>query len=183
MTSEKLKAHILELPYKGDEVSMVIILPRFENNAIDKLIKQLSEESIQDLIDLDSLYPRPVEVEMPRFSVEKTMNLRPVFERLGLSELFSDEADFSTLTGESDSVHFNGAVHKAKVEVDEDGTVAAAATAIFTFRSSRPLEPTRFVANHPFLYFIYDKVSQNILFMGVYKVPNKKYRNGKKIKS
>lgn len=80
-----------------------------------------------------------------------------------------------------EDVHFTDAIHKAKVEVDENGTVAAAATAIFTFRSSRPLDPTRFVANHPFVYFIYDKESQNILFMGVYRVPDKKYRNGKKI--
>ncbi|KAK6633249.1 hypothetical protein RUM44_003850 [Polyplax serrata] len=183
MTSEKLKAHILELPYKGDEVSMIIILPRFENNAIDKLIQQLSEESLQDVIDFDSLFPRQVEVEMPKFFVEKSVDLRPIFDSLGLSELFNSDADFSTLTGDAETIHFSDAVHKAKVEVDEEGTVAAAATAIFTFRSSRPLDPTRFIANHPFVYFIYDKMSQNILFMGVYKVPDKKYRNGKKITS
>lgn len=95
--------------------------------------------------------------------------------------MFGDEGDFSTLTGEDADVHFTDAIHKAKIEVDEDGTVAAAATAIFTFRSSRPLEPTKFIANHPFVYFLYDKMSQNILFMGVYRVPVKKYRNGKRI--
>lgn len=95
--------------------------------------------------------------------------------------MFNDDADFSTLTGNKSDIHLTDAIHKAKVEVDEDGTVAAAATVVFTFRSSRPLDPTRFVANHPFIYFIYDKMSQNILFMGVYRVPNKKYRNGKKI--
>lgn len=182
VTSEKLKSHILELPYKGDSVSMIIILPRFESNAIDKLIDILAEESIESLIDFDALYPRQVEVEIPKFSVENSIDLRPVFTVLGLSEIFSPEADFSTLSEKTKSVHFTDAIHKAKIEVDEEGTVAAAATAIFTFRSSRPLDPTRFIANHPFVYFIYDKISQNILFMGVYKVPEKKYRNGKKIK-
>lgn len=181
MVSERLKAHILELPYKGDDISMIIILPRFENNAVDKLIKQLSEDSLQDIIDFDALYPRPVEIELPKFTIEQTLDLKPAFTRLGLSEIFEDTADFSTLTGEMEDIHFTDAIHKAKVEVDENGTVAAAATAIFTFRSSRPLDPTRFVANHPFVYFIYDKESQNILFMGVYRVPDKKYRNGKKI--
>lgn len=183
VTSEKLKAHIVELPYKGDDMSMVIVLPRFENNAVDKVIKLLAENSLDDVIDFDSLYPRQVELEMPKFIVEKTLSLKPAMDRLGLSELFDENADFSTLTGEENSIHFTDAIHKAKVEVDEEGTVAAAATAIFTFRSSRPLEPTRFVANHPFVYFIYDKMSRNILFMGVYRVPDKKYRNSKKART
>ncbi|KAL0281645.1 UNVERIFIED_CONTAM: hypothetical protein PYX00_002570 [Menopon gallinae] len=181
MISETLKAHILELPYKGDEISMIVMLPPFEKNAVDDLIKRLSEDSLEDIIDFDDLYPRQVEIEFPKFTVEQTLDMRPVFEKLGLSEVFGDEGDFSTLTGEGADVHFTDAIHKSKIEVDEDGTVAAAATAIFTFRSSRPLEPTKFIANHPFIYFIYDKMSQNILFMGVYRVPEKKYRNGKRI--
>lgn len=78
MLSEQLKAHILQLPYKGGDVSMIIILPRYENNAIDKVIKQLSEESLTEILDLESLYPRPIEVEIPKFTVEESINLRKV---------------------------------------------------------------------------------------------------------
>ena len=78
MVSERLKAHILELPYKGDDISMIIILPRFENNSVDKLIKQLSEDSLADITDFEALYPRPVEIELPKFTVEQTLDLKPV---------------------------------------------------------------------------------------------------------
>lgn len=78
MLSERLKAHILELPYKGGDVSMIIILPRFENNAIDKVIKQLTEEALQEILDFESLYPRPIEVEIPKFTVEESIDLSMV---------------------------------------------------------------------------------------------------------
>lgn len=90
---------------------------------------------------------------------------------MGLSQLFKNDSDFSLLTGNHEDVHFSDAIHKSKIEVDEEGTEAAAATAIFSFRSSRPLEPTIFKANHPFVYLIYDNISKNILFLGAYKLP------------
>lgn len=89
---------------------------------------------------------------------------------MGVGDLFNKSADLSSFTGNRD-IFFSDATHKAKVSIDENGTVAAAATAVFTFRSSRPLEPIKFRCNHPFIYFIYDNVSQSILFIGVYKKP------------
>ncbi len=90
---------------------------------------------------------------------------------MGVGDLFDEKtADLSAFTGKRD-IFFNDAKHKAKVTVDEEGTVAAAATAIFSFRSSRPLDPVKFVCNHPFIYFIYDNVSQSILFIGAYNSP------------
>lgn len=89
---------------------------------------------------------------------------------MGVGDLFKNSSDLTALTG-GNEVLFNDAVHKAKVSIDENGTVAAASTAMFTFRSSRPLEPIEFICNHPFLYFIYDNLSQTILFMGVYNSP------------
>lgn len=78
MISESLKAHILELPYKGDEVSMIVMLPPFEKNAVDDLIKRLSEDSLEDIINFDDLYPRQVEIEFPKFTVEQTLDMRGV---------------------------------------------------------------------------------------------------------
>lgn len=89
---------------------------------------------------------------------------------MGLGAILDSDADF---TGFSDTakISFNDAIHKAKIEVDENGSRAAAATVIFSFRSSRPIEPVVFHANHPFLYMIYDYKTRAILFAGVFRGP------------
>lgn len=89
---------------------------------------------------------------------------------MGVGDIFGNTADLSALTGK-EGIFLNDAVHKAKVSIDEEGTTAAAATAVFTFRSSRPSEPIKFICNHPFIYFLYDNVSRSILFIGVYNSP------------
>lgn len=89
---------------------------------------------------------------------------------MGVGDLFNKSSDLSALTGNRD-ISFDSAIHKTKVSIDEEGTVAAAATAFFSFRSSRPLDPIKFICNHPFIYFIYDRVSQTILFIGLYSYP------------
>lgn len=171
LVSEKLGAHILELPYKGDEISMFVLLPPYASpNGITNLLKRLNHEALHDIVDEDSMIPRSVEVGFPKFTIEKEAELIPILETMGVGDLFKGEADLSSLTG-SPGIQLNDAVHKAKIQVDEDGTVAAAATALFTFRSSRPLDPAIFICNHPFVYFIFDKVSQNVLFVGVYNSP------------
>lgn len=168
--SEYLGAHILELPYKGNEVSMFIILPpSTKPNGIEAVTKQLSVESLQEIVQDDM--PRAVEVSIPKFTIEQTLELTPILERLGVGDLFQSTSDLSGFTGET-GLHLDEAVHKAKIAVDEQGTVAAAATAMFSFRSSRPLIPARFIANHPFVYFLFDKASQTIQFMGVYRSPH-----------
>lgn len=89
---------------------------------------------------------------------------------MGIKELFTPIANltgFSTVT----QLNFDDAVHKAKIEVNEEGSTAAAATVLFSFRSSRPLEPAQFYCDHPFLFFIYDHKSKAILFAGVYQGP------------
>lgn len=170
IVSERLGAHVLELPYKGNTVSMFIILPpNAKTNGIESVIKQLSVESLQEIVEDD--LPRAVEVSIPKFTVEQTIELTPILGRLGVGDLFQSTSDLTGFTGE-DGLHLDEAVHKAKIAVDEQGTVAAAASAIFSFRSSRPLTPARFIANHPFVYFLFDKTSQTIQFMGVYRSPN-----------
>jgi serpin B len=168
--SEHLGAHVLELPYKGNDVSMFIILPPYAKpNGIEAVINQLSVESLQEIVEDD--LPRAVEVSIPKFTIEQSIELTPILESLGVGDLFQSTSDLSGFTGET-GLRLDEAVHKAKIAVDEQGTVAAAATAIFSFRSSRPLIPARFVANHPFVYFLFDKASQTIQFMGVYRSPH-----------
>lgn len=90
---------------------------------------------------------------------------------MGVGDLFKGAADLSALTGAANGVTVDDAVHKAKISVDEEGTIAAAATSFIMSRSSRPVEPYKFRCNHPFVYFLFDKVTGSVLFMGVYNSP------------
>lgn len=89
---------------------------------------------------------------------------------MGVGDLFNASADLSALTGGSE-IKLDTAIHKAKIQVDEEGTTAAAATAVLSFRSSRPLDNAKFICNHPFIYMLYDSSSQAILFAGIYQSP------------
>lgn len=87
---------------------------------------------------------------------------------MGINDLFSSA---SNLTGFSDTTNLqlDEAIHKAKIEINEEGSTAAAATVAFSFRSARPSEPAQFFANHPFLFLIYDHKENVVLFAGIYR--------------
>lgn len=94
-----------------------------------------------------------------------------ILHTMGVRELF---APTSNLTGFSASgpLQLDDAVHKAKIEVNEEGSTAAAATVLFSFRSSRPAEPAQFFCDHPFMFLIYDYSSKAVLFTGLYRGSN-----------
>ena len=147
------------------------------HDGIRQLIERIArtergQQELREILD-DGMPPREVEVSLPRFSVEKELPVNTLLEALGAGELLvPDKADLRGFLAEGEtSLHLGDAVHRAKVEVDEEGTTAAAATALFSFRSSRPAEPAVFNANHPFLYLIYDRPNQAILFSGIYRSP------------
>lgn len=89
---------------------------------------------------------------------------------MGIKDLFTANANLSGISSTT-HLNFDDAVHKAKIEVNEEGSTAAAATVLFSFRSARPVEPAQFYCDHPFLFFIYDHKSKAILFAGVYQGP------------
>lgn len=82
--------------------------------------------------------------------------------------MFQETANLTALL-EDGNLSVGRALHKAKIEVNEEGTKAAAATVLFSFRSSRPAEPAQFICNHPFIYFVYDKLRDGILFAGLFR--------------
>lgn len=88
---------------------------------------------------------------------------------MGVGDLFQPSSDLSVLSDKKVSV--GAALHKAKLEVNEEGTKAAAATTFFSFRSSRPAEPAVFNCNHPFIYVIFDKMQRAVIFSGVFRRP------------
>uniref|UniRef100_A0A336MIP5 CSON001726 protein n=1 Tax=Culicoides sonorensis TaxID=179676 RepID=A0A336MIP5_CULSO len=172
--NEYLGYHILEIPYNktnpsGSDISFVVFLPPFSRaNALEDVLGKLTPESLAQA--LNEGHPQKVDLKLPKFSMEKTMKLVPIFSAMGLGPIVSDDADFSGFS-ETAQITFNDIIHKAKVEVDESGSKAAAATVMFSFRSSRPIDPVVFHANHPFLFMIYDHKTRAILFAGVYRGP------------
>lgn len=90
---------------------------------------------------------------------------------MGITELFDQGAANLTTFSDAGGLSVGRSVHKAALEVSEEGTEAAAATALISFRIARPAAPEKFECNHPFLFVIYDNDAKNILFMGAYKNP------------
>ncbi|XP_055545957.1 serine protease inhibitor 88Ea-like isoform X2 [Wyeomyia smithii] len=172
--NEKLACHILELPYYGQDensrVSMYVFLPPAEPNALEKLLARLtaSPDILSEVVGEG--ISRQVDVKLPKFSIEKTVEMKPVLERMGMGKLFENTADFSGFSKRT-KIEFDEVQQKSKITVDEEGSTAASSTIAFSFRSSRPADPAMFHCNHPFVFIIYDYATQAVLFNGVYRQP------------
>lgn len=164
---QDLKCRVLELPYEGAELSMVILLPddiEDESTGLKKIEKQLTLEKLHEWTKPENLDLIEVNVHLPRFKLEESYNLNSHLARLGIEDLFNSKADLSGMSGARD-LFISKVVHKSFVEVNEEGTEAAAATAgIATFCMLMPEE--NFVVDHPFIFFIRHNPSANILFLG-----------------
>jgi len=158
---------ILELPYKGDEISMLVLLPSENLDAIETTLtaEKLNEyKSKMKETKLDS-------ISLPKFEFDTKYFMKDVLSALGMPTAFSESADFSGMTGKRD-LFISFVIHQAYVKVDEKGTEAAAATAVgMQFTSIRPR--TDFRADHPFIFLIQDKETGNILFFGRMVDPTK----------
>jgi len=167
--TEDADAQALEMPYKGDRLSMLVLLPK-QKDDIGRLEKALTAEKLRDLVA--KLRKTTVEVTFPKFKVETGYDLIPPLQSLGMKDAFIRKADFSGMDG-TKHLFISAILHKAFVEVDEKGTEAAAATAAVMALSSAPMHP-RFNADHPFLFLIRDNTTGSILFMGRMVNPNSK---------
>jgi len=175
-TSEELQAHVVELPYEGDHVSMVIILPPWLDDGLQQTVDRLTPETMQGVMrELSSGFYKmdKLDVKIPKFKVEGSLELTQPLVDLNITRLFGGQ---SNLTGflageENNQIRLEAALHKSFLEVNEEGSEAAAATALLGFRSARPLFQTEFKADHPFIFLIYDKQVETILFFGVYQFP------------
>jgi len=159
---------ILELPYAGNEVSMVVILPR-KVDGLSQIEKSIDAKWLADLPG--RLKSRQVQVALPKFKMEARFELAQVLASMGMPLAFGPKADFSGMSTEEKLV-IDEVIHQAYVDVNEEGTEAAAATAV-TMRAlavHNPEAPVVFRADHPFTFLIRDTRSGAILFMG--KVAN-----------
>jgi serpin B len=156
----------LKLGYAGGELSMIVLLPR-EIGALPEIEKEV--ETAQGLAELTGKFDnKEVVVSLPKFKLEQKFELAPALEAMGMRSAFGAGADFSGMTGRKD-LAISEVIHKAYVDVNEEGTEAAAATAVVmrTLAIARPIAPPPvFKADHPFVFLIRDEGTGAVLFMG-----------------
>jgi serine protease inhibitor len=155
---------LLELPYTGDEVAMVILLPR-RVDGLAELEATLTAEQLARW--LGAMRRREVEVFLPRYSVSQGLRLDQALRALGMTDAFDpDRADLSGMDGNRHWLYIAAVLHKAFVDVNEEGTAAAAATAVVVAMRALPKPPPVVRADHPFLFLIRARRSGSILFLG-----------------
>jgi serpin B len=155
----------LDLPYVGNDLSMVILLPK-KVDGLAGLESSLTSDKVEGW--LARLSRKNVQVARPRFKVESSCELARTLASMGMPSAFGSQADFSGMTTDR-ALYLSAVIHKAFAEVNEEGTEAAAATAVVMkrFLAVRPYEaPVVFQADHPFLFLIRDLRSGSILFVG-----------------
>jgi serpin B len=160
----------LEMPYVNDDLSMVVLLPKKADG-----IKELEKELVSDNLAgwLGKIHKCEVQIFFPRFKMTSAFELARVLGAMGMPDAFSGKADFSGMTGNKD-LFISAVVHKAYVDVNEEGTEAAAATGVVMRLTSVGIPPAVFRADHPFIFLIRDNQTGSILFLGRLENPASK---------
>ncbi|TFG49317.1 MAG: serpin family protein, partial [Anaerolineales bacterium] len=151
----------VSLPYIGGQVSMLVLVPDqglfldFESGLSNQILDQI----------LAGLVYTPMYLTLPKFEYEAEISLAEILSELGMPSAFNPEADFSGMTGAKD-LFISDVFHKAYIKVDEEGTEAAAATAVLMKLTSAPENPIQLIVDRPFLFLIRDQETNSILFVG-----------------
>lgn len=168
LEEDSLKA--LELPYVGRDLSMVILLPK-KTDGLKELERNLSYESVHSLFG--KVASQEVAVCLPRFKMKSKFMLADTLAAMGMKQALSaPPADFSGMNGRKD-LFISQVVHEGFVDVNEEGTEAAAATGV-TVKAAMSMTSAEFKADHPFIFLIRDRRSGAILFMGRVEDPTAK---------
>ncbi len=164
--AERDELQVLDLPYIGNKLSMVILLPNQVDGLAD-LESRLTPENLENWLSFSEVRydaSEGLRVWLPKFKMSSEFNLKEVLSNMGMPLAFIDGvANFSGIN-EKAPLAISAVVHKTFVDVNEEGTEAAAATAVVGGTRGRP--PPSFVADHPFLFLIRDNQSGSILFIG-----------------
>uniref|UniRef100_A0A4W4H084 Serpin B6 n=1 Tax=Electrophorus electricus TaxID=8005 RepID=A0A4W4H084_ELEEL len=158
-----MECQILEMPYVGKELSMLIVLPN-EICFFSQLEQELTYENFMEWMRPDMMDVVEVQVAVPRFKLSETYDMKNLLVSMGMADAFDPRRSDFSLMSPCDDLVLSKVVHKSFVEVNEEGTEAAAATAAVLVDCILPL--ASFVADHPFLFFIQHKPTHTILFSG-----------------
>jgi serine protease inhibitor len=163
---------MIELPYGGGKsFSMYILKPADANESLSTFASSLNENILTNAInEMDS---STVQLEIPKWEYSyEVADMKPELSMLGMGIAFSDNADFSKIYDPSQvKVYISKAIHKAYIKVNEEGTEAAATTAIGITSTGMPLPPPVFKLDHPFVYSIVEKQTGAVLFLGIVNDP------------
>ncbi|NWU65590.1 PAI2 inhibitor, partial [Pterocles burchelli] len=166
---ESVQTDVLELPYVNNDLSMFILLPS-DITGLQKLERELTFENLSAWTNRELMEKTKMEVYLPRFTLEEKYDLKSTLSRMGIKDAFTEgQADFTGMS-ENGDLFLSQVFHKCYLEVNEEGTEAAAATSASL--ASRSLGATViFVADHPFLFFIRHKKTKSIIFLGRFSSP------------
>lgn len=168
--SEDYAVQMLELPYSGQDLSMVILMPSpmeymldAEHNDVFDLEQKLTSDNLHAwLTKLDHANPHKTSLGLPRFTTEGSFNLVNELKALGMTSAFDDRADFSGMDGTT-NLFLSDVIHKTFVKVDEAGTEAAAVSLVVV--KTKGMDE-KFYVDRPFIFLIRDNGSGSILFLG-----------------
>uniref|UniRef100_A0A671K5E7 Serpin B6 n=1 Tax=Sinocyclocheilus anshuiensis TaxID=1608454 RepID=A0A671K5E7_9TELE len=171
--TKPMNSQVLELPYVGKNLSMLIILPneiQDETTGLQKLEKALTYEKLMEWTRPEVMHQQEVEVSLPRFKMEETYDMKSLLISMGMEDVFDGQkVNLSGMSPNNDLV-VTKVIHKAFVEVNEEGTEAAVANGIVMEGCSLWIPPV-FNADHPFLFFIRHNRTKSILFYGRFCSP------------
>ena len=162
---KSLASTMVELPYNGDRIVMQVLLPK-ERYGMRELEDKLTSNNVHEMFKIVSSETK-VRIQLPKFKLEKTIPLTDHLATLGMKDMFNPGvADFSGIDGTKE-LFVSTVVQKAFIEVNEDGSEAAAATkATMGVMMPMPAPPEQFVADHAFIFYIRDKTTGMLLFQG-----------------
>ncbi len=164
---ERGDLQVLQMPYQGENISLLILLPKKRD--LVSLERSISAERLAQW--RDGLQERQVDVYIPRFKFSAKYFLNENLASMGMPTVFSETADLSGLSARK-GVFISDVIHQAYIDVNEEGTLAAAATAVCVAESAVPEEKIPvFRADHPFIFMITDDQTGLILFMGRFSDP------------
>uniref|UniRef100_A0A1I8PTU2 Serpin domain-containing protein n=1 Tax=Stomoxys calcitrans TaxID=35570 RepID=A0A1I8PTU2_STOCA len=145
-----LQASAVRLHYADSDLSMMVILPN-ERYGLNGLMENLKAYPLESLARNVTYTSRAIDIFLPKFKVELDVNLKEILQKMGMNKMFSSNADFSKMLKSSTPLTVGSVMHKAYIEVNEEGTVAGAATGMAPMAMAGPIV---FKANHPFYYII-----------------------------
>uniref|UniRef100_A0A2K6VT32 SERPIN domain-containing protein n=1 Tax=Onchocerca volvulus TaxID=6282 RepID=A0A2K6VT32_ONCVO len=158
MYYEDNSVKVIRLPYIGDDIEMVLILPRIRFGLSNVLQKLTSNNLLRYFRDAKTAH---VDLRLPKFELKEKRNLKETLKKLGITHAFNDSADFTELT--NDTVSVNNVIHAGFIAIDEKGTESAAATVIDI--EDRSFPSTEFIADQPFIFLIVQNL-KTVLFAG-----------------